>query len=144
MIPHDFFGTLPQWLTLGSVASLLGIVVRYRLGLRKMSVEAQEVQVHAKTADNTNSADIRDHYAQEVGRLTERVVSIEADHEQCKRERDQYRAEVSTLDDKLRGVTRQFVALQMETMKTIPPENLTPTIKKMLEKLQEVAEGRAV
>jgi hypothetical protein len=140
--------TLPQWVTASGVVGLLYVFVYRQLGIKKLDVEAQQVQVNAQTAADANEADIRDHYAQEVkrysdelARILERLRKVDQEHEECKRERDQYRNEVSQLNDKIVGVTRQFVALQMETMKVLPPEQLTPTIEKMLADLQAVARG---
>lgn len=138
---NDLIGTIPQWISAAGIVSFLGLFVKWQLGIRKLSVDAQEVNVSAQTARNADTADIRDHYAQELARLTKAINEITADHEQCKRERDQYRREVQELDRKLTGVVRQFVAFQLETAKAIPPENLTPSIRGMLEQLDQLASG---
>lgn len=141
MIPNELLGTIPGWITGASSLAILTLIVRWQLGLKKIAVEAEQVEVNARVAGNANIADIRDHYAQELARLNQVVEKITAEHEECKRERDQYRKEVGNLDRKLTGVVRQFVAFQLETAKAIPPENLTPSIRGMLEQLEALASG---
>ncbi len=145
MIPHEMVGTIPGWITAAGSISILGVVLRYRLGWRKLDVEAQAVQV---TAANVREADIRDHYADEVKRLSEWVAAVDAAYEDCKREREDARAEahkfrqqVAQLETKLTSITRQFVAFQLETAKAIPPENVSPEMQKMLISLDILAKG---
>jgi hypothetical protein len=43
----ELLGTIPGWITSAGVIAILGIVVRWQLGLRKLSIAAQQVDVNA-------------------------------------------------------------------------------------------------
>lgn len=135
-ISHEFLGTLPGWITAAGMATLAGKVLSYKLGIKKVEVDAEQVRV---TAQTTSNSDIRDHYAQEVSRLVEVVKEATRENEDCRRERDELHMKVISLEEKLIGITRQFVTFQMETAKAIPPGEMTPNIREMLEKLQIIA-----
>lgn len=66
-------GTLPGWITSAGVLGLLGLLVRYQLGVKKLEIEAKQVSINAAATDNADEADIRDHYADEVRQLRTRL-----------------------------------------------------------------------
>jgi hypothetical protein len=115
-------GTIPQWISASGIAALVYVFFWRQVSLKKVDVEAQQVQVNAVTAHHADEADIRDHYAREVHDLRELARTMSADHEECKRERDEFRREVARLDGKLVGITRQFIHYQQVTKGVIPPE----------------------
>jgi flagellar motility protein MotE (MotC chaperone) len=117
-----------QWITPVSLMTILGFVVRWQLGLRKLRIEAKQVDVNAEQVTQTAEADIRDHYADEVRQLREQlngqgerhrqsIASIEAryqealtnserKHEECARDRDHLRDKVQALKDLVAGLRR--------------------------------------
>lgn len=134
MITPDVIGTIPQWITAISSTTLAGALVT-------LIAKWWQRGISLKGLENADEADIRDHYADELRRLTDLVKEITKEHEECKRQREELRAAYNEIDRKLVGVTRQFVAFQLETAKAIPPENLTPSIRGMLEQLNALAAG---
>lgn len=94
----------------------LGIVLKYRLGTKKLTLDSEEA--------------IRDHYAKEVARLTEKleaetknfretIQAMEAHyrrmledsdrrHEECQRDRESLRAEVRKLERHVEGLEAQI------------------------------------
>lgn len=91
---HELVGTIPQWLTALGIGSFLIALIR------------RDVQVRG--LKNTDTADIRDHYAQEVAALREQLFSMEQHyrqmlqqsdrrHEECELARTAMRAELEGL-----------------------------------------------
>lgn len=68
-----FLGTLPGWITGASSSALAAIVAWYLLGKRKIQVQAETVKVEAFKVETADEADIRDHYAEEVRQLRQRL-----------------------------------------------------------------------
>ena len=70
MISAEFIGTIPGWITAIStstgVVTLVTMYWRRGIALRKLNIEQN-------IADNMDAADIRDHYADEVQKLRERL-----------------------------------------------------------------------
>jgi hypothetical protein len=54
-IPTELLGTIPGWITSAGVIAILGIVVRWQLGLRKLSIAAQQVDVNAAEVRNKDT-----------------------------------------------------------------------------------------
>lgn len=69
----DILGTVPSWLTGGGVLGILGLLIWWQLGLRKIDVEQIGI-------DNQDRADIRDHYAAEVAALRQRIDAQAQNH----------------------------------------------------------------
>lgn len=59
-------GTVPGWITSGGIMGILGLLIYWQLGNRKISVDSDVQQ-------NVDKADIRDHYADEVAALRKRL-----------------------------------------------------------------------
>jgi hypothetical protein len=66
-------GSLPNWITASGVVALLTVYVKRELGLRRLDIQADRVQIEAKKVRNADEADIRDHYADEVQQLRDAI-----------------------------------------------------------------------
>lgn len=152
-LPAGFLGTLPGWITASSSATLLGLFWRYKLGLAKVQVEAQNVQVEGKKVEQAEDADIRDHWAQEITRLqnmlteqdkrhNEALTAMEERHgramlhneerqAKCEQERERLAEKVKVLGQELEGVMQQVrmnsaeqVVLLAASDEPVPPHAL--------------------
>lgn len=103
-------------LVLGGTA--LGVVLRYKLGMRKLAL--------------TDEADIRDHYAAEVARLVEKmdrrekhflevekhlrelIATSDRRHEECEAARAEDRREHARMRDEIEGMKRQIIRYSSE------------------------------
>lgn len=164
-------GTIPQWGMFATTATILGIIVRWQLGLRKLSVDAQQVEVNAHTAANINEADIRDHYAKEVERLTEKLENkdqhfaalenhwrnmLDASdrrHEECEKARAELRVELSEMHSKigkaesdLRGLYSQIAELSSDKLVILDgrkPSKVAPEAAKSAHRVKKITgEGK--
>jgi hypothetical protein len=88
----DFLGTLPGWITAAGVAAILGVVLRYRLGVGRLNLEGRK-------QDDANEKDIRDHYSEELGRVVQRQI-------ECEKREAQLRGRVSQLENDILGLIR--------------------------------------
>lgn len=86
------FGTVPQWITALGFTSLL--IAWWRRG------------VQLRGLDNANLADIRKHYATELGRLNNRIDIIGQQHDTCLEENARLRDRIRHVEDELTGVYR--------------------------------------
>jgi hypothetical protein len=117
--------TLAGWFTaigsMGSLATLMTLLLRWDLGRGKLSIERQKQH-------DTDEADIRDHYADEVRQLRDRLDAqsgrfkkdlqeledrykrllhdSERRHDQCQEDRDQLKERVENMSDEIRGLVR--------------------------------------
>lgn len=62
----EWIGTPLQAGSLTVLVAIFALVVRWQLGLRKLKIEADQVEINAQEVANADEADIRDHYAEEV------------------------------------------------------------------------------
>jgi hypothetical protein len=103
---HELLGTIPQWLTALGIGSFLIALLR------------RDVQVRGLR--NTDQADIRDHYAQEVAALRDQLLTMEQHyrnmleqsdkrHDECEVARSQMRAELD-------GLKRQMAAASADRL----------------------------
>lgn len=113
-IPQELLGTIPGWITSAGVVTLIGIVLRYRLGWRKLS--------------DADDADIRDHYALEVAALRGKLDNQEAHflsleshwrtilegsdrrHQECEDARSLLRLEINKMHEEIAGLKAQIRA----------------------------------
>jgi hypothetical protein len=97
-IPSQILGTIPGWITSVGVVTILGIIVRWQLGLKKLNVAAQQVDVNAAEVRNRDTADERDHIAEEMKALRENVARLREElhncEEECRKTIDSLRQEV--------------------------------------------------
>jgi Aconitase A len=121
MIPSDFVGTLPGWITAGSLVTLLGFLLRNQVANRKIGVDRLAL-------DNAAAATIGNLYAEEVKalrlRLDENSKAFRAQlteveerykellkdsdrrHDECERERVKLHNEVAVLRKEIDGLVR--------------------------------------
>lgn len=115
-----FLEAIRPWISPTVLLAILGIIVKWQYALRKLRIEADQVEVSALGVRNADEADIRDHYADEVRQLRERLDAqaarhkdvlqdSEDRHEQCKRERDEIREDARKLKDIVAGLIRIIV-----------------------------------
>jgi phage shock protein A len=151
MNSFSFLGSLPAWISSGALLTILAIVVRWQLGLRRLRVEADQVQVNARQVDHADEANVRDHYAREVAALRTRIDEqaerhrqsldrYDKRHEACEKERAELRRELVAVQDRLTGVVRQFVAFQQKVAEAIPPSSRSPEMAVAIANLQPFVE----
>lgn len=117
-IPQEFLGTIPGWITSAGVLGMLGLLLRYKLGWKRLTIQ-----------DETN---IRDHYAKEVASLREKLSnqenyfkSLEAHwrtlmensdrrHEECEEARRSLRNELEELHKERRDDREEMSRMQAE------------------------------
>jgi ABC-type nitrate/sulfonate/bicarbonate transport system substrate-binding protein len=100
-------GTLPQQVTAissgGIFLSLIGLLIKWNLGRSRLSLEA-------KKQHDVDEADIRDHYAKEVERLTERIEKNDDRYRrllaESEKAQDALRKRVTFLEDEIKGLIR--------------------------------------
>lgn len=131
---EPFIGTIPQWITAAGVVSFLGLLVRWRLGERKLAIEATSVNVRAREVEGVERADLRDHYAEELSSLRSQIIDMgkhhlerereiddrwrkvlsesEARHAECVRQREDLARRVIRVEGRLLGTIRQFIHFQ--------------------------------
>lgn len=108
-------------LTLILGAGGLGIILKYRLGTRKLDLDSEEA--------------IRDHYAKEVAALRQQMLVLEQHyrnmldasdrrHEDCQIDRDRLRDRVRELEKHVEGLERQIS--QYSADRLIVLERLAP------------------
>lgn len=131
----DILGTIPQWITAGGVLTFLGLLIRWHLGLRKIAVQANEVEVHATQAANADRADARDHIAEEMGELRKNVSSLRAELHQCE---EDCRQQIERLQKEVWGEKRQRVAEQISLINLILKSVDAPELKTLLTSLETV------
>lgn len=129
-------GTLPGWITSAGVVGLLGLLLRYQLGRQKLQIDAAQVDINAQQIANTDEADIRDHYAEEVkelraalkeqsarhqqrenemdDRYRRLLQESEARHEECQTQRRELRHDMDRLLDEMAGLRRTIVQYSAE------------------------------
>lgn len=90
----QILGTIPGWITAGGVVTILGIVLKHHLGLRRLKIEADQVEVTGRGIRNADEADIRDHYAEEVRQLRERL----------DRQAERHRLTITDVEDRARQI----------------------------------------
>jgi hypothetical protein len=100
-------GTIPGWITSAGVVAILGLVLRWQLGLRKLKIEAAQVEITAQQVHDADEADIRDHYANEVEQLRDRLDRQSVRHRDELAEKEKrHRAERKEDEDRHRACLR--------------------------------------
>lgn len=84
---------------------------------------------------NADEADIRDHYAQEVGELRKELRQCE---EECRGKLDAAEKKIRTLDQELWGEKRQRVTEQISLINVIIASVDAPELKAILNTLESV------
>lgn len=121
MTPPELLGTIPQWITAGSLVTI--IIAYWRRG------------VALKGLQNTDSANIRDHYAREVAALRDELRICE---EECADRLDLADQRLKKLDKELWGEKRQRVAEQISLINVVLNSVDAPELKAILKTLESV------
>lgn len=143
---HDlpaFMGTLPGWLTSAGVATLIGIILRFVLGNKKL--------------DNDAAEQIRQHYDAQIKLLWERDSRIQSEADsrvqvirdeyerQIKALRNEYDAkgkahesQIKEMKSEIEGLRKQLITYEAAAMRNLPDEMLTPAMKQALRSLEEI------
>lgn len=133
---------------LGSLGVLLGLLVKLQLGGKKLEV--------------ADTADLRDHYAEELTSLRRQIIDMgehhlgrereiddrwrrllaesEERHAECVRQRDALSARVGAIEERFIGTVRQFLHFQQRIVEAIPADMKTPEIIHAVESLQPFTE----
>lgn len=112
-----FLETVRPWISPVALTAILGVVLSHRLGLRKLSIEAERVHIEERAVEDKDEADIRDHYAQEVAALRsalqaqstrhrEETDGIVAKLRECRASEDGLLDKVRELKDVVAGLIR--------------------------------------
>jgi len=112
-----FMESVRPWISPVALTAILGLVIKWQYGIRKLRIEARSVEIQAVEIADRDEADIRDHYADEVRQLRERLDAqagrhrddlnaVEQRHEECRRERDDLRDDSRKLKDIVAGLIR--------------------------------------
>jgi hypothetical protein len=134
-IPTELLGTIPGWITSAGVIAILGIVVRWQLGLRKLSIAAQQVDVNAAEVRNKDTADARGHIAEEMKALRANVASLRDELHTCE---EDCRVTVDKLRQEVWGEKRQRVAEQISLINVILSSVDAPQLKTLMKTLESV------
>jgi hypothetical protein len=128
-------GTVFQGASLGVLLGILGIIVRWQLGLKKIAVAAQQVEVSANEVRNKDAADQRDHIAEEMTALRDNVASLRAELHACE---DECRVKIDKLTEELWGEKRQRVAEQISLINVIVNSVDAPELKMLMKTMESV------
>jgi molecular chaperone DnaK (HSP70) len=128
-------GTIPGWITSAGVVAILGIVVRWQLGLKRFAVAAQQVDVSAQEVRTRDDADKRDHIAEEMGELRKNVAGLREELHKCE---DECADKIKKLHDELWGEKRQRVTEQISLINVILNSVDAPELKALMKTLESV------
>jgi hypothetical protein len=149
----ELIGTIPQWITAGGLITIIGYVLLHRRGMRKLAIEAQQVNINADAIAGQERKDIRDHYAQEVNRYAMQVVGLreelEACETKCERRIDALEAEherrIAKLERRNKELLRevwgektQRVAEQISLINVILRTVDAPELKTLMKTLESI------
>lgn len=168
MIPTEFIGTLPGWITALCSAGGLGLVVKFYLGHRAMNIKADEVRLEGRKIDNAEEANLRAHWKDEVESLRRalheqaetyktQLTSIqesfkasldaaEERHDKCVADRQALEGRVGELEEKIRmtndefhGVIRLIAANSADKVLNLPANNaLSADVAKAAERVRQI------
>jgi flagellar biosynthesis GTPase FlhF len=69
----SWLGTPAQIITAGSTATLLGLFIRWQLGLRRIAVQAAQVKIEASKVESADDAILMGHWKGEVQSLRDKL-----------------------------------------------------------------------
>lgn len=130
-IPQELLGTIPGWITSAGVIALLGIVLRYRLGSRRLSIEGQKQH-------DADAADRRDHIAEEMAALRTNISLLRKELHDCE---EQCREQIRDLQEELWGEKRQRVAEQLSLINIILDKVDAPDLQNLRATLESIQVG---
>ena len=94
----DLLGTLPAWISAGSLAALLTIVLKFLNDRRKVMADAHKTEAEAEKVEAETNGLVMAHMAQEIGRLQERV---KAQDDRAKQQDEQIRLLRADIDNRI-------------------------------------------
>lgn len=119
--------------------TLLGVILRYRLGVRKLALGEE--------------SSIRDHYAGEVASMRDELNQQERNfrevethlrslltasdgrHEECEKARAEMRREIETLYHEIAGMRRQMVRYSAEGVLMLSEQEVSPVVRESAERV---------
>lgn len=154
-IPQAVLGSIPQWITAGGMVGVGGMFLRFILGRKRLT--------------NADTADLRDHYAEELTSLRKQIIDIgqhhlerereiddrwrrllaesEDRHSECVRQREALGLKVqdmetrqSELHQRQLGMVRQFLHFQQRIVEVLPEQFKTQAIIQAVEDLTPFTE----
>jgi chromosome segregation ATPase len=134
-VPQELLGTIPGWITSAGVVAMLGLIVRWQLGLKKLSVEAQQVDVNAAEVRSKDAADKRDHIAEEMSALRANIATLREELHACE---DECAEKIKKLHDEIWGEKRQRVTEQISLINVILNSVDAPELKALMKTLESV------
>lgn len=134
MVTPEFLGTLPGWITAASTTT----------GVVTLVVAFWRRGVSLRTLSNEANADIRDHYAEEVGAMRAQLFAMERHyremleqsdrrHEECEAARVQMRTEIDGLKRQLVSASTDRVLRMEEGPPTPLALDAAHRVKKIIE-----------
>jgi septal ring factor EnvC (AmiA/AmiB activator) len=128
----DLMGTVPQWISAAALVSLLGVIFKYRLGVKQLI--------------NVDTADIRDHYAEELKRKTDEIERVEQRQHACEAREQALRERVRELEDELAGIKRAIAQYSADRMIVLedrprPPSETTPDAAASAPRVKRIVEA---
>lgn len=121
VVPLDFVGTLPGWITAGGISTLVIAYWKRGIAVRRL--------------DNEDRADRRDHIAEEMEALRQNIKELRDELHACE---EQCRQDIGKLTEELWGKKRQRVAEQISLINTILNTVDAPQLKTLLATLESI------
>lgn len=131
-----WLGTPFQGISAAALVTLVGYVLFHFRGMRKLSIEARQVDVNAQQVSGQERADIRDHYAQEVNRYYQQVVGLRDELEKCEKD---CATKIKRLEDDLAGERKARVAEQVTLVRVLADAlGDSPQLAKFMKAMESV------
>lgn len=120
---------LRPWVTTGAIVGILGIFVKLAVDNRKLRLAEksrdQDFQLKVSGDGRTNLQFVIDNLVRDITRVS-------GLHEHCEEELGALRKAYRGQEEKLNGLSRQFISYQLEVGRAIPPEHRTPMLESLL------------
>lgn len=131
-----WLGTPFQGISAAALMTLVGYVLFHFRGMRKLSIDARQVEINANQVSGQERADIRDHYAQEVNRYAMQVVGLREELDKCERE---CAAKIKRLEDDLAGERTARVTEQITLVRVLlDAAGDSPHLAKFMKALESI------
>jgi predicted nucleic acid-binding Zn-ribbon protein len=149
--------------------AFFALYIRREVSLRKLSVEAQQVEVNAQTAEYADRADRRDHFAEEMAALRDNIKDLRKElhdterdcrqellaqqmqfrkaleqsdrrHEECEVARVALREELTEMHEEIAGLRVQVRMASTDRL-VVLGDKATPHSKAAGERVKKIDEG---
>lgn len=123
------------WLTTGFIAGILGIAVKLYVDNRKLRLaeKARDQNFHLEI-----SADGRTNLQFIIDNLVRDITSQREAHDKCENRLSALAERYRVQEERLNGLSRQFITYQLEVGRAIPPENRTPVLESLLKQYDDL------